>query len=124
MNRRGFLLAGAGLATAAVAAPYAPLVVGDQFEEFVAGRLGLDEEVATALLENLRERLGDWEYNERAAAFSLALRRPYAAFVPDGPKRSAIARFVEPLLSSAPLQLAYAADRVPSTSCGGLLRVS
>jgi hypothetical protein len=124
VNRRRFLLAGVGAATVIVAAPYAPLVVGDQFEAFVAGRLGLDEEVATALLENLRERLGDWEYDQRAAAFSLALRRPYAALVPDGPRRSAIARFVEPLLSAAPLQLAYATDRVPSASCGGLLRVS
>jgi hypothetical protein len=124
MNRRRFLLAGAGVAAAAVAAPYAPLVVGDQFEEFVADRLGIDEEVATALLENLRERLGDWEYDERAFAFALALRRPYAAIVPDGPRRRAIARFVEPLLSAAPLQLAYATDRVPSASCGGLLRVS
>jgi hypothetical protein len=124
VNRRRFLIAGAGVVAAAAAAPYAPLVVGDEFESFVAGRLGLDPEVAAALLEDLRERLGDREYDLRAAAFALALRRPYAAVVPDGAQRSAIARLVEPLLSGAPLQLAYATGRAPSSSCGGLLRVS
>jgi hypothetical protein len=124
VNRRRFLIAGAGVVAAAAAAPYAPLVVGDEFESFVAGRLGLDPEVAAALLEDLRERLGDREYDLRAAAFALALRRPYAAVVPDGAQRSAIARLVEPLLSGAPLQLAYATGRAPSSSCGGLLRGS
>jgi hypothetical protein len=124
VNRRGFLAAGAGVVAAAAAAPYAPLVVGDEFESFVAGRLGLDSEVAAALLDDLRERLGDGEYDLRAAAFALALRRPYAALVPEGPRRSAVARFVEPLLSAPPQRLAYAVGRAPSDSCGGLLRTS
>lgn len=122
MNRRAFLGAGVGVLAAAVAAPYAPLLAGDEFEAFAAGQLGMEEAAALETLARLRERLGDAEYDQRAAAFAVALRAPYGGLVPGGLRRAAIERFVGPLFAEPPDRLAYVLARPPVPVCGGLLR--
>jgi hypothetical protein len=124
VNRRAFLLAGAGAAAAAVAVPYAPLVLGDNFEQLVADTLGMDTAVASALLERLREDLGGTDYEQRAAAFAVAFAGPWAGAVPGGLRQSALDRFLGPLFERPAERLAYVEDREPVTACGGLLRAA
>jgi hypothetical protein len=122
VNRRAFLLAGTGAIALAAVAPYAPLPLGGHFEAFVADRLGLDQALATTLLERLRERLGDSDYDLRAAAFAVAMRDPYAALVPDGTRRRAVETFVGELLREPPDRLAYVTGAAPAAACAGLRR--
>jgi hypothetical protein len=122
VNRRRFLIAGTGAAAAAIAAPYLPLVVGAHFEAFVADKLGLEEALATALLERMRERLGDGDYDRHAAAFAVALRDPYAALVPGGARSKAVETFVGELLREPPDRLAYLTGSPPAAACAGLRR--
>jgi hypothetical protein len=126
ITRRRFALAGlAGLGGVA-AAVYGPLAVGGGFERLVGSRLGIDEELAAAFLERVRDHYGDTEYDTRAALFALSFRSPTSLLVPDSVKRSAAEALVQPMLDEPAANLAYAVDgRDPlQTSCLGLLRPS
>lgn len=126
MRRRTFVALGAGAAGLAVAAPYAVLSVGEEFEQLVASRLGIEPELAAQLLERAREEYGDAEYDARAAAFALAVRDPVAAVLPDGVRQRAIDGLLEPMLSAPAANLAYAVTGSDpgSPACAGLLRES
>jgi glycosyltransferase involved in cell wall biosynthesis len=126
MRRRTFVALGAGAAAVAVAAPYAVLAVGDEFEQLVASRLGIEPELAAQLLKRARQQYGEAEYEARAAAFALAVRDPVAIVMPDELRRKAIDGLIEPMLSPPAANLAYAVTGsdpgVPA--CSGLVRPS
>ncbi|HET6998419.1 MAG TPA: glycosyltransferase family 4 protein [Solirubrobacterales bacterium] len=126
MRRRTFVALGAGAAGVAVAAPYAVLAVGDEFEQLVASRLGIEPELAAQLLKRAREEYGDTEYDARAAAFALAVRDPVAIVMPDEVRRKAIDGLLEPMLSPPAANLAYAVTgRDPGApACAGLVHPS
>jgi len=126
MRRRTFVALGAGAVGAAVAAPYAVLAFGEEFEQLVASRLGIEPELAAQLLARAREEYGDAEYDARAAAFALAVRDPVALAMPDGVRQKAIDGLLEPMLSAPAANLAYAVTGSDpgSPACTGLLRAS
>ncbi len=126
MRRRTLVALGAGAAGVAVAAPYAVLAVGEEFEQLVASRLGIEPELAAQLLERARQEYGDAEYDARAAAFALAVRDPVAAVMPDDVRRRAIDSMLEPMLSEPAANLAYAVTGSDpgNPACAGLLRES
>lgn len=124
MRRRTLVALGAGAAGVAVAAPYAVLAVGEEFEQLVASRLGIDTALAAQLLERARAEYGDAEYDARATAFALAVRDPVALVMPDDVRRRAIDSMLEPMLSAPAANLAYAVTGSDpgSPACAGLLR--
>jgi glycosyltransferase involved in cell wall biosynthesis len=125
MRRRTFVALGAGAAGIAVAAPYAALVPGEEFEQLVASRLGIEPELAAQLLQRAREQYGDAEYDARAAAFALAVRDPAASVMPEEVRRKAIDGLLAPMLSAPASNLAYAITGVDPgghAPCSGLVR--
>lgn len=124
LTRRRLLGLGAVVLGAAAVAPYVPLAVGSEFEQLVASTLGIDEELASQLLEAVRDSYGSVEYEARAAAFSLAVRAPASALVPEGMRRSAVRAFLEPMFEEPAAALAYAVGgRDPrERACAGLVR--
>jgi glycosyltransferase involved in cell wall biosynthesis len=125
LRRRTLIGLGLGAAGAAVVAPYAVLVPGDEFEELVAGRLGIEPELAAQLLERARVSYGDAEYEARAAAFAFAVRDPVALLLPDGVRERAVSSLLEPMLSEPAASLAYAitgTDPGGLAPCAGLVR--
>jgi glycosyltransferase involved in cell wall biosynthesis len=124
-RRRTVIAAGAGVTAAALVAPYAVLVVGDEFEELVASRLGIEPELAGQLLARARAEYGDAEYDARATAFALAVRDPAAWVMPAAARRKAINGLLEPMLSAPASNLAYAitgSDPGGRAPCSGLVR--
>lgn len=124
-KRRTVIVAGAGLGGLALAAPYLALLPDDEFEQLVAGRLGIDSKLAGELLENARRQYGDAEYDARAAAFAFAVRDPAAAVLPDSLRRKAVSSLLEPMLSPPAANLGYAVTgAAPSypAPCAGLVR--
>ena len=125
MRRRTVVAVGAGAAGAALLAPYVSLIPGDEFEQLVADRLGIETNLATQLLERARLEYGGAGYDARAAAFSLAVRDPAALVLPDGLREHAISSMVEPMLSTPAASLAYAItgdDPGGLAPCAGLIR--
>ncbi len=125
MNRRTFLLSAAGAIGAGTALIYGPLVVGQEFEQFVAGELGISDELAAAMLERARDSYSQLEYEAHAAAFAAAFRGPAAALVPSAAKRAAAESLIEPMLSTQAAGLAYAEDSAEPlvAPCAGLVPV-
>ena len=72
-TRRQLVGGGAIVASAGVLAGYGHFALGDDFEEHVAGVLGISTPLAKRLVEGSRHRLPDVEYRARAAAFTIAL---------------------------------------------------
>lgn len=126
VTRRRALQGGAAAVGGFAAVVYAPLAVGGNFEQLVADRLGIGEELASTLLERARERYGDAEYDARAALFAFAFRGPTSVAAPASVRRSAAAALVGPMLDRPAANLAYArAGRDPSQeACNGLVRES
>jgi glycosyltransferase involved in cell wall biosynthesis len=126
MRRRTFVALGAGAAGVAVAAPYAALLPGQEFEQLVASRLGIEPALAAQLLEWPRQQYGDAEYEARAAAFALAVRDPVAILMPEEVRRKAVDGLIEPMLSAPAPNLAYALTGTypASPACAGLVRPS
>jgi hypothetical protein len=124
LTRRGVLGLAAATAGGVAAAIYVPIAVGGGFERLVADRLGIDEELATTLLESARERYGDTEYDARAALFALAYRGPSSLVAPASLRRSAAEGLLAPLLATPAANLAYAVPgRDPAQdACQGLIR--
>ncbi len=124
MRRRTFVALGAGAAGVALAAPYAALVPGEEFEQLVASRLGIEPELAAQLLQRAREQYGDAEYDARAAAFALAVRDPAATLMPEEVRRKAVDGLIAPMLSVPASNLAYAVTGVDpggAAPCSGLV---
>jgi hypothetical protein len=111
---------------AVAAAAYAPLAVGDEFEELVASRLGLDPEDAAAFLSLARAEYGETKYSAHAARFALAYQWPSSWVAPDGLRRAAAEALLNPMLSPPAANLAYGlGGRDPrQASCAGLIRRS
>lgn len=126
MRRRTFVAAGAGVAGVAIAAPYVALIPGEEFEQLVASRLGIDPELAGQLLQRAREQYGAAEYDARATAFALAVRDPVALAMPEGMRRKAVDGLLGPMLSGPAANLAYAVTGSDpgSPACAGLVRKS
>jgi hypothetical protein len=124
VTRRKLLGLGAVLLGVAAVAPYVPLAVGSEFEQLVASTLGIDEELASQLLQAVRDNYGSVEYEARAAAFSLAVRAPASAVFPEGMRQSAVRSFLEPMFEEPAAALAYAVPgRDPQgRACAGLVR--
>jgi hypothetical protein len=125
MRRRTFVAVGAGVAGVALAAPYAVLVAGEEFEQLVASHLGIELELAEHLLQRARDQYGDAEYEARAAAFALAVRDPAATVLPEEVRRKAIDGLLAPMLSAPSSNLAYAVTGVDpggTAPCSGLAR--
>jgi hypothetical protein len=123
-TRRALLGAGAAVFAGAAAAIYAPLAVGDGFEELVADRLGIDEELATRLLQRAREHYGATEYDARAALFAAAFRGPTSLLAPASVRRSAAEALLAPMFARPAANLAYALPGrgLGADACGGLVR--
>jgi hypothetical protein len=125
LTRRRLLLASSGgLALAASLGIWGRFALGDSFERHVAAQLGLDLELTTALLGQLREERGD--YDLRASAFLAATHGPSAATLPDGIRRELIESLVRPLFGvqqGKPVQLDYAGLRRATSyePCGVLV---
>jgi glycosyltransferase involved in cell wall biosynthesis len=124
-KRRTVIGVGLGAAGLALAAPYAVLIPGSEFEQLVASKLGISTELAAQLLERARAEYGDGEYEARAAAFAFAVRDPAALLLPDGVRERATSSLVEPMLSAPSASLAYAitgTDPGGRAPCAGLVR--
>ncbi|HEX5609711.1 MAG TPA: glycosyltransferase family 4 protein [Solirubrobacterales bacterium] len=126
MRRRTFVAVGAGAIAVAVAVPYLELLPGEEFEQLVASRLGIEEELAEQLLARAKEEYGEAEYDARATAFALAVRDPAAAVMPADARRKAIDGLLAPMLSGPTANLAYAVTGSDpgSPACAGLVRSS
>jgi glycosyltransferase involved in cell wall biosynthesis len=126
MRRRTLVAVGAGAAGVAVAAPYAALIPGEEFEQLVASRLGIEPQLASRLLQHARDQYGDAEYDARAAAFALAVRDPVAIVMPEDARRKAVDGLLGPMLSAPAANLAYAltGSDPDSAACAGLARPS
>ena len=124
MRRRTFVAVGVGTFAAALVAPYLQLAPGDNFEQLVANELGIDVDLASQLLEAVRDEYGGAEYDARAAAFGLAVRNPAASIVPSRFRESAIKGLIEPMFSTPSATLAYAVtgDDPAAKACAGLVR--
>jgi glycosyltransferase involved in cell wall biosynthesis len=124
-RRRTLIVAGAGVAGVAIAAPYLALLPDDEFEQLVASKLGIEPRLAGQLLEHARARYGGAEYDARATAFAFAVRDPAASVLPDGVREKAISALIEPMLSTPAANLAYAisgTDPGYPAACAGLVR--
>jgi glycosyltransferase involved in cell wall biosynthesis len=125
MRRRTFVAVGVGAAGVALAAPYLLLLPDDEFEQLVAAKLGIDTTLAKQLLEGVRNRYGDAEYEARAAAFAFAVRDPAATVLPDSVRHKAISSFVEPMFSRPAANLGYAITGTAApypAPCAGLVQ--
>jgi hypothetical protein len=125
MKRRTFVALGAGAAGVALAAPYLVLIPGDEFEQLVASKLGIETALAKQLLEGTRRQYGDAEYEARAAAFAFAVRDPAAVVLPESVRQKAVSSFIEPMFSRPAANLGYAitgtAPPYPAP-CAGLVQ--
>jgi glycosyltransferase involved in cell wall biosynthesis len=125
LKRRTVIGLGLGAAGLALAAPYAVLIPGREFEQLVASKLGISTELAAQLLERARNEYGEGEYEARAAAFAFAVRDPAALLLPDGARQRAVSSLLEPMLSAPAAGLAYAitgTDPGGRAPCAGLVR--
>jgi glycosyltransferase involved in cell wall biosynthesis len=125
MRRRTFVGIGVGVGVLALAAPYAVLLTDDEFEQLVASHLGIDKELAEQLLQRAREDFGEAKYDAHAFTFALAVRAPAATVMPQMAREKAIEGLLEPMLSAAASNLAYAtngSDPGAPAPCGGLRR--
>jgi glycosyltransferase involved in cell wall biosynthesis len=125
ISRRMLIGLGLGALGTAALAPYLALLPGEEFEQLVASRLGVEPELAAQLLQRARESYGDAEYDARAAAFAFAVRDPAALLLPDGVRERAVSSLVEPMLSKPAASLAYAitgSDPGGAAPCSGLVR--
>ena len=124
LTRRRFVLGGVAAGGALVAGAYGRFPFGDEFEERVAKVLGIPVDAATALTRRLRERVGDLNYDARAAAFVVATTFPSREVTPGSLRESAMRKLLEPMLADPGEQLIYLGLRPPvdTPACTGLLR--
>jgi hypothetical protein len=125
LSRRQLLIGGGVAAGAATAGWYGSVLIGDGFERHVANVLGIDDELAGALVEKARDQLGgsfEWE----ALQFVAATRFPGTELMPAGIREEAVRHVVEAMLGDAPGRAAYADRITPDqllSPCPGLGRL-
>ena len=113
-------LAGTGAAFAAVGfGLWGRFAFGDNFEEHVADRLGLDQEIATGLLADMRSRTGSAEYDVRASGFLFATTEPSQTLMPGNIRDQTVRSYVGPLFGGLVTALTYAGlrDNTTYTPC-------
>jgi hypothetical protein len=96
LTRRQALLAGAATVSAVAVGSVGRYALGDEFEEHVAGMLGLDVDVTRELLATMRDEVGDYEL--RATGFVVATTSPWESLTPGAARREAVESFVGPLI--------------------------
>lgn len=123
-TRRQLLSGGAIIASAGVLAGYGHFAVGDEFEEHVAGVLGISTPLAKRLLEGSRQRLSDVDYRARAAAFTIATTLPVSLLGIHPLRERAVGGFVRTLISTSADNLRYLGLQkdIESQACDGLVR--
>jgi hypothetical protein len=123
-TRRQFLGGGAIVASAGVLAGYGHFALGDEFEEHVAGVLGISTPLAKRLLEVSRQRLPDVDYRARAAAFTIATTLPVSLLGIHPLRERAVGGFVRTLIDSSTDNLRYLGlqKNLDSEACDGLVR--
>ena len=123
LTRRRVVVGGAVGAGLLVGAGYGRFAVGDEFEEHVAGVLGISTVAAATLLAGARERLGDEDYRIHAASFLAATTFPGEQTLPASVRERAIERFVGNLLATQIDRLVGLGLQTRlSGPCRGLLR--
>lgn len=123
LTRRRLVAGGVAGAGAAAAAGYGRYAVGDEFEEHVAGVLGISVASARSLLEHARGRLGDEKYRLHAAAFVTATTFPGETVLPESARRRAVQRFVGNLVADQRDGLVALGLQISAPGpCQGLLR--
>jgi hypothetical protein len=98
ITRRQALAGGAGVAAVAGFGLWGRFALGAEFEEHVAATLGLEKQLASELLETMRDELGA-DYDARAAGYVLATTSPSKEVMPEGARSKAIESFIGPLLN-------------------------
>lgn len=112
LTRRAVLGGGLAAATAASFGVWGRFALGEEFEQHVASRLGLDLDLTKRLLMRMREERGD--YDLRAAAFLVATQDPAALVLPRGLRQEAVEGFLGPMFGLSRrivVPLAYAGLR-------------
>lgn len=123
VTRRRVVIGGAVGVGVLVGAGYGRFAVGDEFEEHVAGVLGVSTAAATTLLAGARARLGDEDYRIHAASFLAATTFPGEQTLPADVRERAIERFVGNLVATQIDQLVGLGLQTRlSGPCRGLLR--
>lgn len=123
-TRRQLVGGGAIVASAGVLAGYGHFALGDDFEEHVAGVLGISTPLAKRLLEGSRQRLPDVEYRARAAAFTIATTLPVSLLGIHPLRERAVGGFVRTLIDTSADNLRYLGLQkdIESQACDGLVR--
>jgi hypothetical protein len=122
-TRRG--LFGAGAVAAVATGVYGRFAVGDEFEEHVAGVLGVTLAQAKDLAANARAGLGDPKYDLVASSFLFATTEPGRSVAPRGARRRAVHVFLSEAVPSPQahlMLLGLASGRVENSTCTGLVR--
>ena len=97
---------------------------GDNFEEHVADRLGLDRAITSGLLADMRSHIGSAEYDVRASGFLFATTEPSQTLMLADMRDQAVRSFVGPLFGGLVTSLTYAGlrDNTTYTPCEVLVR--
>ena len=122
-TRRRLLVGGGALLGVIVAGGYGRYALGDDFERHVAGMIGAPLDVTTPLLEGMRTRLGDLDYETRASAFLAVTTFPGRVVLPAGARRRAVDPFLENLIGLSAANITYLGLRPPTSAfeCAGLV---
>jgi hypothetical protein len=124
VTRRQLLVAGGAAAGAAAVGVSGSYILGDGFEEHVADVLGIELELARALLDGMRETTGGLDFEARAAAFIGATTFPGSEVLPSGVRRRAVAGLMDRMIDDTSKNIAYLGflppDRI-GAPCSGLV---
>jgi hypothetical protein len=125
LTRRQALAAGGAAVALAGFGFWGRFALGGTFEEHVAEQLGLDRQVAEAVLRRMRDEVSDYEV--RATGFLLATQEPSSLVLPSSVRRDAVDAFVSPMFGLSefivmPLLYSGIRDSVEHEPCNGLRR--
>jgi hypothetical protein len=124
-TRRRVVIGGAAGVGVVATAGYGRFAVGDEFEEHVAGVLGISTAAAQVLLDGARETLGSERYRVHAAAFLAATTFPGEQVLPADVRERAVERFIGNMLFTQIDRLIALGLQTRLTGpCRGLLRVT
>jgi hypothetical protein len=123
-TRRRFLAGGALVAAAVVGGGYGRYAIGDEFEEHLAGVIGVPVATASAMTRAAQTRFGGADWDLHAGAFVAATTWPGQWALPDSVRRKAIRSMVERLILDIGDGIGYAGLRAfpAGRPCAGLVR--
>lgn len=123
LTRRQVLGGGAVLAGAAVAGNYGRFLIADELEEHVGKVLGISTPAAAKLLDGARSRLGDVEFEIKAAQFVGVTTFP-GSEAPYRVRNKGIGELTAHMVGDSyeNLMLVGLRDVVANPACAGLLR--